>query len=59
MAAWTKMSEGWEKSDLNIYFESRADGKKCISSFLYVNLQGISNWYEKHNQALNLVSRLI
>lgn len=42
-----------------MYFESRADRKKkCISSFLYINLQCSLNWHEKHNQALNLVSKL-
>ena len=33
--------------------------KKSISYFLYINLQGSLNWHEKHNQALNLVSKLI
>lgn len=42
-----------------MYFESTADRKKCISYFLYINLQCSLNWHEKHNQALNLVSKLI
>lgn len=42
-----------------MYFESTADRKNAYHIFLYINLQCSLNWHEKHNQALNLVSKLI